>query len=663
MANDFTPVEVADDKGNWKPLPEGFEATGGPQPTAAEIMPPATPTIKGERTPTVEEGQAGIVRYGVPVAMGVMTGGASLPVQLAAGALSTGFSELTARQLERASTDPTLDEIWNDIKGSATASGLDVGLTLTTQGMGKGLLALGRKLALPRAIPKAAELAQTVLGRASDTAKNVLKSWTKFKGSNDPFSLTLGQLNNEERGFVTWLEGIARGGTGRGIMTKFDARNVEHVSEALSKYFDARTAQMTGPEFGAFIQKTLGTVDNPGEAFKPVEAFKTFLYKRFDDSLEQFSDSTIDGSALRKFLSEAKDPDMLKVYRQAATIDLLPKTLQNEAAWKAIPVQDAEKAIRQINSFFSTTDEPLNKRLKYMRKFISEPFDDFVDSQPVLKDSLYAAKTYFGAKERALYNTTITAMRRAIDKKPSGIAALLDISKGNAAVKYDQLMKLKHGLYFSAAAPSAESIGKPIEKLWEDSVLKPLRFRMVDAASDQYGKLDPNKFMKQIEKIEAEAPEALNELWSSPAQVNHIKELASTYQTLINTVPEKSIFIQLKTAAAVGTVGAATGAGFSYVTGDNPTAGAAIGGALTILISPIVLAKVLTNSKLTRALTDGLSESYRAGGITPTLAMTFRKMAEMKAASTTFREAPSQDAMMFYNFSPVEEVEQSPPEQ
>lgn len=728
--------KVVEDSSKWRPLPPEIEAKGGPTPTASEIMPPATPTIKGERTPQTEHERAGanIIRYGVPVGVGLVTGGAPFLSQLFAGGMSTALSEITARQLERASTDPDLDTMWNDAKAAGTAGGIDVGVSLLSHGMGKAITSLAGKFLLPRNLPPDVELAQTVLGRMKEGAANLTRKWWQFKGKNDPFSLTLGQLNNEERGFVTWLEGIARGGTGKGIMSRFDARNVENVSEALTKYFEARTAQMTGPEFGVFMNRVLGTVDNAGEAFKPVEAFKAFLYKRFDDALETVADATIDGSALRKFIIDSSDPDLIKVYGQLRATSLLPelhgiesktirktsttisktaekrgtdivdKTKKNllkpesepkrtftstestaqgfgetttqttriheiladirktkeevDQAWKNLPVQDAEKSLRLINSFYSNTDEAFNKRIKHMRKFLSDPFDRFVESRPELRDTLMAAKSYFGAKENALYNSTITALRRTIEKKPSGVASLLDITKGNPAVKYDTLMKVKRGLYFSAATPSAEAIREPVEKLWEDSVLKPLRFRVMDAASDQFGRLDPNKFMRSIEKVEKEAPEALSELWGSPAQVQHIKELASTYQTLLNTVPEKSIFIQLKTAAAVGTVGAAAGAGFSYVSGDNPTTGAAIGGALTILISPIVLAKALSNPTLTRALTDGLSDSTRAGGITPTLAMTFRKMAEMKAASMTFREAPSQDVMMFYNFAPQEEPEQ-----
>jgi hypothetical protein len=614
---------------------------------------------------------AGAVRYGVPTAAGLATGGASLVPGLLTNAAATAVSEFSARQIERIGTDPKLDDLYNDLKASATAGAIDIGVGSSLALLGRGITSVSRKLILPREMPPDVELAHTILGRQTETGKKSLKFWKAFK-KGDPFSLTPGQLNRDEKGFVTFLEGIARGGSGAGIMTEFDNRNINHVTKALGKYFDSVSAQRSGPEMGAFFRRLFGFVDDSADAFKPVEAYRAYLYRKFEDELVKYSDDVIDGTKLREFFQKSIDPDLLKIYSQMRSTDLVPPLKsESDKAWKSLSPEQMEGILKTINSFVDPMDDKFTKRIDFVRKQILPEYEKFLRGKPELNNLRKTANSFYGAKEDALYNATMRATKKALYEKPSSVITMFNPLRGDAAVKYDQLMQLKRGLYFSAATPPSAIPGRMIGntaqgveftkgmghtsaiKLYEESILQPLRFRFVDAATDTNGVLNGGKLLKQFERIEAEAPEMLKEIWGSEKAVKHVRDFASTLQTLTASSPEKSIFIQLKTAAAMGTLGGLGGGLWSYFQGDSPTQGAAIGGAASVLIAPRMLAKVFANPTLTRALTDGISKSTQLRGITPALAMTFRKMATMYPVSKMYRDE-SPDAQQFYSFSTSE---------
>jgi hypothetical protein len=612
-------------------------------------------------------------------------------------------------------------------------------------GIGRGMTAVARKALIPRSMPPEVELSQTILGKLNED--KLARKWYQFKAkSGDPFSLSVDQLNSESRGlfksFVRTLGSWARSGTGAGIISGNDTRNEKKVAEVIQNYFSSRVKEQTGPEFGVFMKRTLGLVNKPGDAFVPVETYKTFLYDQFDKQLANYADSTIDLSNLRKFFLDSTDPRMIGIYNELKSSKLLPpltgiesrqarrtlittktstmtsgastddvtklnllkenaeprrsytateakrtklgeRTTETERvidvlndprpskedvdlAWQNIPAQAAEKIPRLISDSRVAMDEAWNKQLGHVHKLAREPFNKFLADKPELLELEATARSYFGQKQKALYTATITGLRNALAEKASGVAATFDPLKGNAGEKYDQLLQVKNALYFSAATPkdvgesaikqSLTGLSRPeAVKMYEDSIIRPLRFRFVDSATDSFGRIDPGKLIKNIEQIEAEAPEMLTELWGSKTQVKYIKEFALTHQAMLNNKmnPKSSIFIQLKTAAAVGGV---AGGMWGFVNGDNPAVSSAAGaglGAATILLSPIVLAKALANPSMTRALTDGLQTSASRGGISASLAMTLRKMGEMKVASSLFRENPSQDTMQFYNFAPI----------
>jgi hypothetical protein len=723
MGNEnFQPVEVATE-GGFQPIEEAPTSvvTGQPVPTAEE------------KIQAGKDVAAGAVRYGVPIAAGIATGGMGTAANLAINAATVGLSEITARQIERASTDPEMADLVNDLKAGGVAAGIDIGVGGSLAAIGRATNAIARRVLLPKTLNPSVDAAQTVLGRLTEKGKASRRFWNKWRGNN-PFSLSLGQLQGEERNLVTFFESIARGGSGAGVMSRFDARNTDHIAEIMGNYFDMRTTGKSAPEIGQFINRFLNTGDDAISAIKPVQAYKKYLYKQFDRALENTPNAIVDGTQLREYLRRSTDQDILKIYSQCRSLGLLPPlkgkpsqttrrvmtetrrssaskgsqiadvTRENllkpgsqltrtktktdaerigsgetqtmaetnrtiladtqpldvevDEAWKQLTAADVDKVIHTMNDFFVEGKEfaPLNKRIAKLRDQIEPQFEKVLSKNPEAKSWRDAANTFFGAKEDALFNKVLDQLRNTLNKTPSGVAAILDPVKGNAGVTYDKLMNIKNGIYFSSAVPYG--MGKEgVDKMWESGILRPMRHRFLDASTVD-GVLDPVKLMGNIQKIEKEAPEVLVELFGSSKQVDFIKEMASTWTTMLKSKPEKSVFIQLKTAAAIGGAG---GGIWSYFNGDNPASGAATGaftGAAVILASPYMMAKILTNTKMTRQLTDGIRQSNKLGRIAPAFGVALRKAAEMYPVSQMFREAQSTDAQAFYSFAPIEQQQQ-----
>ena len=597
------------------------------------------------------------VRYGVPIAAGLAMP-ATIPGLLGQGAV-TAASEMTARQLEEASSDPQMRSLWDDFKASMAVGATDAGLGLAGKAVGFGLRKIGSKLFLPRTLPKDIETAQSVLG---SLPPEVSKKWDKFRGKSQPFSLSLGQLNSEEKSFVTWLESIARSGMfGRRKMANFDQRNIDEVTKVFEKYISSRSSELSGPEFGAFMKRVLGEVGSPGEIFNPVESYRAFLYRRFDNALSLQADATVNLKKLQKTLSSSTDKDILNVYNELKTLDLLPNLKTTKEAWDKIPATKANDILRVINSKWSAADEAYNAKLGLLKSSVEPEFDKFINSVPQLKEMRQVANTYYGAKERALYNVSLKAIRRTIARSPSGVLSLFDVAKGAPAATYDKLMTFKKALYFSAAAPPSARIGKSaanqtavsfpkgggraaIEKEYHEGVIKPLRHRFITASTTN-GVLDSRKLLKQIEKIESDAPELLSEVWGTPVHIEKIKKLATTLDALQNKPEMSSIFIQLAQASAIA--GTLTLSGYM---GDDPKIMTGLAGTAGILLGPRMLAAVFSSPALTKSLTDGINAGIRS----PKLSIALRKIAALEVGSDFWKSEPSADAIATYTSVPQE---------
>lgn len=354
------------------------------------------------------------------------------------------------------------------------------------------------------------------------------------------------------------------------------------------------------------------------------------------------------GTVEREVTTETFDPNKYT----AAEVD---------AMWGELRASDVDKVLHIINGKW-TPDKVFNDKLKAIQGRIGPEFERELSKHTELSELRKTANSYFGDKRKALENAIITSVQDQLALRPSGVAELLSPLRGVAGERYDDLIALKKAIYFGVDTPAVklaargekaalESVGgmgkKAADTLWENDILRPLRTDFLTKSTTN-GFLDPVKLLKNFEQIESTTPELMRELWGGAEITETAKNLANTLITYQNTSVGKSLFIQLKTAGAVGAIGATT---WHFATGDDPAvstlAGAA--GAGAILLSPVVLAKALTKPSLIRALNQGLIESSKAGKITTNTAMVLRQIGTMKVASQLQREPQSSNKMQFYS--------------
>ena len=180
-----------------------------------------------------------------------------------------------------------------------------------------------------------------------------------------------------------------------------------------------------------------------------------------------------------------------------------------------------------------------------------------------------------------------------------------------------------------------------MQQMYDEAFLLPLRYRMIVGNVDEASRLDPNRFLKMLDE-NADVPEFFEEVFGGAGQVEEIKRFMVALATQRGKAPEKNIFIQLVQAGQI--MGLAGGAGGAILSDDvEMKTGSLVGGAL-VFLGPRSLARMLTNTKLTRAFTDGVKAGMRSGRFS----MSLRKVAEMKVASEFYREQPSEDAVKYY---------------
>ncbi len=339
--------------------------------------------------------------------------------------------------------------------------------------------------------------------------------------------------------------------------------------------------------------------------------------------------------------------------------------------WANRPVSDVDKIIKIINAHWEddVTKGKLAKRinrvLSKMKERIEPRFEKAMGKEATeLRDT---ANTFYGKEQDYLHNVAINELRKVIKNNPTRAMSLLGggTATPNAKITYDKLMSLKEALQFSAGTPRVgEALGKAVsetgfpagreamQQMYDETFLKPLRFRMIVDSADGAGRLNPDKFLKMLDK-NADVPEYFEEVFGGVTQVNNIKRLMTALSIQTKQIPEKNIFIQLVQAGQI--IGLAGGVSGAILSDDvEMKSGSLVAGAL-VFLGPYSLSKMLTNPTMTRAFTDGISAGARSGRF----AMSLRKVAEMRVASEFYREQPTADATKYYTSMEPEPTPQS----
>lgn len=746
-----------------------FESPEGARQRSFESPRREISTVTNAPVPTTEESWnknmgalASGVRYGVPIAAGIVAPELTVPVMIAQAVLAGG-SEVLARRIERTASDPEFDTIWEDVKAGGVTGAVDLGISAALRGTGAAFRAIGRKLFIPSEIPHEIQMAQDTLGmlpalREKSPTTRFL-NWMQSKPSTRPFSLTYGQINAEEKNFITTLEGIANAGMwSKGRMSKFNKRNISAIEGEIEKYVTERTAKVSGPEFGIIAQRIIGDVSERGEMFLPVVAYRKYLYTQFEAALKD-SKAIVDGNALRNYIREFGDIEgglPRSIYSELRSSGLVPpldpttttkrsvtnvrtqkvaeeqvsearnlertnlkdgkvtqiedtltgtRARANEGssqtiretetiggmteqelvdAWSNISLNDTNAIIKVINSHWKDLKDTNNNVLSYMGRKIEADFMRNINQTPLLADLHGAADEFFKKEVTFMRNSAIRGLRKTLTDNPSKALSLLGSGESPARETYDRLTFLKGALNFSAESPrvgaslqkalsqdllsGAPAIGDKqaiAEALtegakagkyssaqaaqeFEQTFLRPLRYRLITRHMDQFGNIEPNRFLDML-NANKDVPEFYTEVFGGAAQLDRIKELMTTLSVNKRQPAEKSIFIQL---AQAGQIAGGIGALGAAISSDDPTikAGGIAGGA-AIMLSPYMLARAFTNAETIRALTDGIKEGVRSSR----LALALRKMSEMKVMSEMYRDTPTDDATNYYTTIPVQE--------
>jgi hypothetical protein len=189
----------------------------------------------------------------------------------------------------------------------------------------------------------------------------------------------------------------------------------------------------------------------------------------------------------------------------------------------------------------------------------------------------------------------------------------------SAPRKYDNLMALKEAVrwkkkseiagatYALTQVPRdirkvAESVIPPdFEDYWREAVLMPLRHHTIQQGITK-NILDGGKLKRQLDKF---GPSYLNEVFDGPENVKRLYDLATTAET-VSTAPKASkIFIQLIQGGQLVSLAG----GVTWGAMDSEDWERKVGGGMAIFVSPVVLAKALTNPRLSDAILKG----FRAG--------------------------------------------------
>lgn len=343
--------------------------------------------------------------------------------------------------------------------------------------------------------------------------------------------------------------------------------------------------------------------------------------------------------------------------------------------WANLPAPDVDKITKVMNTFWK--DEIVDKETaKRINRLIGKMKDEI---QPRLEKAMSketkelrdAANLFFGKEKDYMHDVAINALRKVIARRPTGAMAMLGggtvIPKAKAT--HDRLMSLKSALGFSAETPrvgaalskAVSEAGFPagkeaMQQMYDKAFLRPLRYRMIVGNVDDVNRLDPNRFLKMLDD-NADVPEFFEEVFGGPMQVEEIKRYMTALATQRGKAPEKNIFIQLIQAGQI--VGLSAGVTGAILSDDVEMKTGSLVGGVAVFLGPYALARMLTNPVMTRAFTDGVKGGARSGR----LAMSLRKVAEMKVASTFYRDHPSQDAIDYYtSMEPETKTVESEPE-
>lgn len=580
----------------------------------SQLNPKLTPGEVYPQGPTPSGSELGVnaLRTGVPIAAAFAT---KNPASLA---LITGLSELAADELEERYENPNyqgemdfLTRKAQHLKDAGTSAGLSyLGDRFLAPWVGKQVSklqnfttrplmkqTLGRAL-VPGELPQQPGTAQRFLGRLRPTEEG-------------PFSLTLDQLHTGQRTIMEQLGSISRSSFGGGKrMRKMDMRNEEAVTQFVTNFLRA-SSETTPRQFG----NTLKALLNKETAYLKTQTntlFDEFREMAYDkgirvqigDALDYLKENSTNRFARGVLAKVVKsDPVVLSKVKGAEQLMMLPadqleNVFQSMPPGKVeeflnamdvdVPVETAVDLYHNINRMFGRTKEAGMKRFSTQFR---QRLDDAMSTSLKPEQGAYnkfKEANAFAAKHGARTEQKIMEQlfKRVGEEKPASVLTMFSGARGG-----DTIASVKR-FFETSDVLSMEDFDR--------SIRQPLRHWMLSLAVDKdTGIVSGSNLARVLDMAEKRnGPEFLKEIFGSHTPTA-LREAASTL-SLLQSTKESNIVIKIMQATALGGLTAAA----MYGSGQ-PIERVAMG-TFGVLLAPLALARVLSNPKLVRTLTDGM---------------------------------------------------------
>jgi len=436
---------------------------------------------------------------------------------------------------------------------------------------------------------------------------------------DNPYGLTLDQLHEGQKTLADTMGSIARSSFGGGrVMRKTDMRNQAKVGEFVTNFLNSAT-KTTPRQFGNMMKGLLSKdkayithqTNHLFDEFRQMAYGKgidvnlgdAFTYLR-ENASNRFARGVLakvvrSDPAVMRAIQGGEDlmlrtPDELEAIFQALPPQQVQEIIDQMA--HTLPVETAVDLYHNVNRMFAKSKEGGMKRF-------STKFKDHLDD--ALKESLTPAQgaaplpqppsayakfreaNDFAARhgERIEKKIIDTMFKKIGDEKPASIIGMFQGSQGA-----DTLISVKK--YFA----SSDVLNM---QDFENTVRQPLRHWFLSQAIDkETGAVSGAALSRTLDRLQRQnGPGFVREIFG-PNAPEALRDAATTLN-LLSKAKESNILMKIIQASVL----AGTATGIMY--GAGQPVERVIGGGVAVLFTPYALAKVMSNPKLTRIITDG----------------------------------------------------------
>lgn len=445
---------------------------------------------------------------------------------------------------------------------------------------------LGKKLFLPREsmVPEEAKIAQAVVGEFGS-------------------SLAIPQFYPP--GSSSFMAEVVEGAVGGGLAReRLDLRNAQGVMKLIYNEIAHRQAAMEPSAFGdGLVNSIIGTRGSRTGDWGLFYQIKDKLYSDAEALMQKHNLNTNVYPWLKHVKSRLNNDEIRKIFDGLDIWDqealkrgykeLRPLLSKGTNTW--IPLEQAIQIKRKLNKAYSKSrDESVKNVLKDLNGRLSQEIDRHLSSYPDVAAALRTADTFWGEGMKRLNSDFLKSLTKVAQQRPDAVADWFFRRGGLTRLKEVERTFLESG--------SELGLSKLTPELFEESFLKPLRFRYLQGALDQRGRFVGSALEDMFGPKNAEVT---NYLFGEDIR-KRLFDLGTTLKWVESGRKSANVAIKLIQGGYIVRLGLVAAAGaHSYGEGGFDVKRFTKEGAV-VFLSPIALSKVILNPKFLRLLTDGI---------------------------------------------------------